>query len=156
MPKKKRGADWVRDQATLAGRITTRMEQLGLRPTDLANHCGISVTAVGWWLRGDAKNLKLDYLFKIADKLEVDPRWLATGGHNSDRYSKEALEVASQFDELRGPAREHLKLQLKFLRAAQESVNSPGALTYQTSGVRLRTHSGEIGRGDKKKFKKKT
>jgi len=74
--KKKRGEDWIRDEATLAGRITNRMEELELSPTDLAAACGVSVTAVGWWLRGDTKNLKLDYFFKLADKLKVADRWL--------------------------------------------------------------------------------
>lgn len=74
--KKKRGEDWIRDQATLAGRITTRMEELGLSPTDLAHHCGVSVTAVGWWLRGETKNLKLQYLFALADRLGLEARWL--------------------------------------------------------------------------------
>ena len=82
---KKRGEDWIRDQAKLAGRITTRMEDLKLRPIDLADHCGVSVTAVGMWLRGETQNLKLDYLFKVADKLEVEARWLATGAEPRER-----------------------------------------------------------------------
>lgn len=75
-PKKVRGEDWNRDTSTLAGRITTEMEDLKLTPTDLSDACGVSVTAVGWWLRGESKNLKLEHFFSLAETLKVEPRWL--------------------------------------------------------------------------------
>lgn len=35
--------------------------------------------AVNKWFDSDAKNLKMEHLFRVADFCKVDPRWLATG-----------------------------------------------------------------------------
>src|SRR3990167_2522397 len=64
---------------TLANRIKSRREQLGLMPVDLANAAGVSVSAVLQWEKGSTKNLKNEHLFAIADALNVNARWLATG-----------------------------------------------------------------------------
>ena len=67
------------DQRTLGERIRTRREELGLRPTDLADAVGVSVSAVLYWETGATKNLKNEHLFTLADKLGVNARWLAIG-----------------------------------------------------------------------------
>jgi transcriptional regulator with XRE-family HTH domain len=70
---------YVRDQKLFSGRVTVRMEELGLQATDLAEACGISVTAIGYILKGSTKYPRPETLFALADKLGVEPRWLGTG-----------------------------------------------------------------------------
>jgi transcriptional regulator with XRE-family HTH domain len=64
---------------TLGERIRARREELGLRPTDLADAVGVSVSAVLYWESGATKNLKNEHLFVLADRLKVNARWLAIG-----------------------------------------------------------------------------
>jgi transcriptional regulator with XRE-family HTH domain len=64
---------------TLAERISARRKELGLRQEDLARAAGVSVAAVSQWEKGQTKNLRLEHLFAICDKLRVHPRWLALG-----------------------------------------------------------------------------
>jgi transcriptional regulator with XRE-family HTH domain len=107
-------------------------------------------------------------LFKIADRWKVDARWLTTGegnmiprllmepGAEYRAFSEQALELARAFDELQPLARDHLQLQMQFLRAAQGASDSPGALQYETSRVRKGTADAGIGRRGKRKPRKKT
>jgi transcriptional regulator with XRE-family HTH domain len=60
-------------------RIRERREQLGMKPADLALAASCTISAVLQWESNKTKNLKLDNLFRIADALNVEPRWLATG-----------------------------------------------------------------------------
>ena len=64
---------------TLGERIAARRKELGLRQEDLANAAGVTTAAVSYWETGNTKNLRLEHLFSIADKLKVQPRWLALG-----------------------------------------------------------------------------
>ena len=64
---------------TLAERIAARRKELGLRQEDLADAAGVSKAAVSQWETGQTKDVKLEHLFKIADKLKVQARWLALG-----------------------------------------------------------------------------
>lgn len=50
-----------------------------MKPADLARAAGVSISAVMQWESNKTKNLKLDNLFKIADALGVEARWLGTG-----------------------------------------------------------------------------
>jgi transcriptional regulator with XRE-family HTH domain len=70
----------VADTPKLIGdRIRERREELGMKPADLHRASGVSISAVLQWESNKTKNLKLDNLFKIADALGVEARWLATG-----------------------------------------------------------------------------
>lgn len=149
---KRRGHDWVRDPKTLAGRIATRMEELRFKPTYLAEKCGVSVTAVGWWLRGETKNLKLEYLFKLAKLLEVEPRWLALGADDetADPLTADALKLARQFDELKNPdLRTHYLNQISILILAQRASENFTALQYETSRVKNVTDDANTGLKEK-------
>ena len=64
---------------TLGERIAARRKELGLRQEDLANAAGVTTAAVSYWETGNTKNLRLEHLFSIADKLKVQARWLALG-----------------------------------------------------------------------------
>jgi transcriptional regulator with XRE-family HTH domain len=74
----------------LGDRIRERREELGMKPADLARAAGRSISAVMQWESNETKNLKLDNLFKIADALGVEPRWLATG----DGIKLKKLDIA--------------------------------------------------------------
>lgn len=64
---------------TIGERLMARLRELGLRKADLARAVKISDTAVGLWIKGETKDLRLDNLFLAADFLGVEARWLATG-----------------------------------------------------------------------------
>ena len=82
-------------EGTLAERIRTRRAELGLNPVDLAAEVGVSVSAVLQWENGKTQNLKNEYLFAVADALNVSPRWLATGrGQKVTAARGEAYTVA--------------------------------------------------------------
>lgn len=68
-----------RSTVTLAERLAARRRELGLRQQDLADVAGVSKAAVSQWELGHTQNLKLDNLFRIADRLKVHARWLALG-----------------------------------------------------------------------------
>lgn len=83
------------EQQTLAGRIVERRQELGLTPAHLAHAVGVSISAVLQWENGKTKNLKNEYLFALADALNVSPRWLATGrGPKVAAASREAYSIA--------------------------------------------------------------
>lgn len=69
---------YERDQRLFSGRVTVRMEELGLQATDLAEATGLSVTAIGFILTGSTKFPRPETLFALADKLGLEPRWLGT------------------------------------------------------------------------------
>lgn len=66
-------------QATIGERLAARLREKKLRKSDLARALSLSDTAVGLWIKGDTKNLKLENLFAAADFLGVEARWLALG-----------------------------------------------------------------------------
>lgn len=69
---------YERDQLLFSGRVTVRMEELGLQATHLAAATGLSVTAIGFILNGSTKYPRPETLFALADFLGLEPRWLGT------------------------------------------------------------------------------
>jgi transcriptional regulator with XRE-family HTH domain len=65
--------------STLQERLTKAMETAKKNRADLAAACDISRAAVSKWFDANAKNLKMEHLFAVADACGVDARWLATG-----------------------------------------------------------------------------
>ncbi|MDE0404701.1 MAG: helix-turn-helix domain-containing protein [Nitrospira sp.] len=64
---------------TLPDRIRTARKEVGLSQADIAKALRISASAVNQWEQGSTKNMKLAHFFALANLLEKDPRWLATG-----------------------------------------------------------------------------
>lgn len=60
-------------------RIRQEREALGLTQTEVGAAAGVTKGAVSAWENGNTKNLRLENLFAIADKLCVSARWLAIG-----------------------------------------------------------------------------
>lgn len=63
----------------VGGRIRQEREALGLTQTEVGAAAGVTKGAVSAWESGNTKNLRLENLFAIADKLKVNGRWLAIG-----------------------------------------------------------------------------
>jgi hypothetical protein len=55
---------------------------------DLARACEISRQAVDKWFDTEAKNLKMEHLFAVADECAVEARWLATNSGPMKRTGK--------------------------------------------------------------------
>lgn len=51
----------------------------GLSQAELARRVGVSKQAVGDWLKGRVTEIRPDNLYALADALQVEARWLATG-----------------------------------------------------------------------------
>lgn len=64
------------------------MEELGVRPGELAGAVGVSISAVLQWLGGMTKGLKPENLFAVADALGVEARWLGTGKGSKELQAK--------------------------------------------------------------------
>lgn len=60
-------------------RIKRRMRQLGLTQQAVAERIGWTQGQVSHIVRGRVQMVMADNLFKLADVLQCDPRWLATG-----------------------------------------------------------------------------
>lgn len=65
--------------STLQDRLEKAMDHAKKKQADLARACGISTAAVAKWFGGNAKNLKMEHLFSVADECQVSARWLGTG-----------------------------------------------------------------------------
>jgi len=58
-------------------RIAGRRREIKMTQETLATKAGVTKGAVSQWETGDVTNLRLPHLFKVADALGVEPRWLA-------------------------------------------------------------------------------
>lgn len=68
------------DDGTLAGRIRIAMVSAGIpTPADLARKAKLHRQAVHKYLNGENEKLTPEKLYKLADALKVNPRWLAFG-----------------------------------------------------------------------------
>jgi transcriptional regulator with XRE-family HTH domain len=66
-------------ETLFSDRLKGRMEEIGVKPGELAGAVGVSISAVLQWLGGTTKGLKPENLFAVSDALGVEARWLGTG-----------------------------------------------------------------------------
>lgn len=59
-------------------RLKSRMEALGLRPTDISERAGVSKATVTFWLNG-TNGAKGKNLLAVAKALNCSPEWLSSG-----------------------------------------------------------------------------
>ena len=69
----------------LEDRIRSARLERGMSPSGLAKAVGVTSAAVSRWEKGQVKNLRMEHLFSIANLLQVDPEWLATGRGNKHK-----------------------------------------------------------------------
>jgi transcriptional regulator with XRE-family HTH domain len=65
--------------STLTHRLEAALKHGGKTRSDLMRVCKASRQAVNKWFETNAKNLKMEHLFAVADECKVEARWLATG-----------------------------------------------------------------------------
>lgn len=66
-------------------RVVARMKQLGLRQQDVVMRGGLSQSALSFVQSGRIKSLGMENIFRLADALECDARWLALGEGSQDK-----------------------------------------------------------------------
>jgi transcriptional regulator with XRE-family HTH domain len=65
---------------TLADRLNYALSlKNGATQADLCRLCKVKSSSVSFWFSGKTKAIKGDMLFRVADFLNVLPRWLASG-----------------------------------------------------------------------------
>lgn len=65
--------------SSLGIRIKTRRKELGLTLDQLGVLAGTKKQTINHYETGFSKAIHMDLLFRLADALQVSPRWLATG-----------------------------------------------------------------------------
>lgn len=64
---------------SITERLAIALERSGMSQSDLARRVRLTRGSVNGWLKGRAVNLRPPHLFAVADALNVEARWLATG-----------------------------------------------------------------------------
>ena len=65
---------------TLSERLSYALSlKTGATQADLCRLCKVKSSSVSFWFSGKTKAIKGDMLFRVADFLNVLPKWLATG-----------------------------------------------------------------------------
>lgn len=85
---------------TKGDRIRWARKTAGLSQAELASLVGVTKGAVSLWETNQTKNLKNDYLFLVAEKTKVNPKWLVSGEGDAkinmeDEGSAEAQRLAA-------------------------------------------------------------
>lgn len=104
------------DPVTLSKRIREAREAAGLTQQQLADACGITDGTVSAWENGKAKGILADNLFAAADKMGVDPRWLATGIGTAPPARDSVREITQTLESLPEDQQEAVRRLIKSLK----------------------------------------
>ena len=77
-------------------RIRQEREALGLTQSEVGAAAGVTKGAVSAWENGNTKNLRVENLFAVADKLKVRARWLALGTGLRDAATEASFQSRRQ------------------------------------------------------------
>ncbi len=91
------GLSLIMKRMTFAKRLREARMAAKLTQQELADAIGVTNRAISAWEKGHAADVLAENLFAAADKLGVDPRWLATG--EADK-AKTAAQVADDLEAL--------------------------------------------------------
>lgn len=82
---------------SLETRVQQAMAAKGMKPADLARASNSTTATVSNWRNGNvvAEHVKAEQLFRIADALEVDGRWLLTGEYGPLRVNESGASYAA-------------------------------------------------------------
>ena len=67
---------------TLGQRIASLRRLRNLTQESLGTYIGVSKQVISSWEKDQVKNMTLENLFKLADALNEEPRFIALGHHN--------------------------------------------------------------------------
>ena len=90
------------------------MANVGLRkPADLARLLNVHRQTVSKWLNGDVADLTTEMLYKLADALEVNDRWLYAGPPHSpvrprvlDQDEEELVQIKATLEKANADAKD--------------------------------------------------
>ena len=84
--------------STLKERIEESLAKLGMKPADLARKAKSTTATVSNWMNDMVKveHVKAIQLFRMADALNVDSRWLLTGETTSSHVRESQASYQSQ------------------------------------------------------------
>ena len=84
------------DMLTLATRIKSTRESLGISAEELAEYIGVNKATVHRYERGEFKSIKQSRLEKIAESLNTSVDYLT--GKSDERYTSESMVALSKKD----------------------------------------------------------
>ena len=108
------------DMETIGSRLRIERKAAGMTLEGLGDLVGMSKAGIGQIENGGTKAPHPDNLFKIAEALELSPRWLTTGKGQKEGFSKEALNLAGLFDSSPPETKALLKSTADLIRSTQE------------------------------------
>lgn len=91
-------------------RISYAAGKAGYKPVDLARAAGLSRAAVSKWFTGQADSIRPSNLYKVAELLGVNPRWLATG--EGDPWEVDYNRIINKLSE---EERDHIRYILQLM-----------------------------------------
>jgi len=97
------------DPVTFAKRLKAARLAAGLTQDQLAQGCGISNRTVSAWETGLAEGILAENLFCVADKMNVDPRWLATGHGKIPPIPEALTEIVHDLEALTAEQQEAIR-----------------------------------------------
>jgi len=91
---------------SFAKRLKESRLKAGLTQEELAQAIGVTNRTVSAWETGRAADVLAENLFAAADKMKVDPRWLATGINDTSKKVSQITHdlgslTAEQLDAIR-------------------------------------------------------
>jgi transcriptional regulator with XRE-family HTH domain len=98
---------------TFAKRFRESRLKAGLTQEELAQAIGVTNRTVSAWETGRAADVLAENLFAAADKMGVDPRWLATGVNDT---SKKVSDITQNLGALSPEKLETLRALLRTLK----------------------------------------
>lgn len=122
------------DSSTFRGRLRGAMRAAGiLKQTDLAAKMDLPRQTINKWLNGETKNMTHENLFRLADVLKVNAKWLTLGGDFSPVQPKHlrpdetaVLSVFHQLEKLDVETCDAwLQIGRSYLKHQPQSVASP-------------------------------
>lgn len=98
---------------TMATRVQARMDELKLKPVDLAKRIdGMTASAISQFLNGKTKGLKPNNLIDIAEALDCTPRWIVYGVDTATPYRPAPAPKAVLVSENLPPLQVHTARQM--------------------------------------------
>jgi transcriptional regulator with XRE-family HTH domain len=104
------------DVMSFATRLKEARKAAGLKQRELAQACGLTNRAVSAWEKGRADGMLAKHLSCVAEKLRVDPRWLAMGDIGNSNPPTALSEILRGLESLSSDQQEAVRNLILSLR----------------------------------------